>query len=202
MNKLKLMIASLVLAVSGALYAKPVPFFEAETGLLMSNGGQAPIYGVRGGFANDHQELSLGYWSAVGLPVSDLASGGLSLHTFDVEGYGLADITKRTTLKWGGGLGWTIPNLNDGASETADNDLSLILGGGAVHKINPNMDFVFTLKGFFFRTDTHLTTYGSHFETLYNNGVPVGGVEVLDEHHSNNVVSLNSAKLSLALHWR
>lgn len=221
MKSVKLAILSLILAIPtfasaaaqevyihSGLYElrpifKPQPFFEAQTGIIASNGSQAPTYGVRGGILFLRSEVSLGYWGASGMESAQLVSRGLDIHTISLEFYRRFALSKNTVGKLGGGVGFTIPNLDGGVSETADNDHSWAFGGGVDYALSPSVSLGAAVKGFFFTTDTHLTVYGSHMEEILSNGVPTGqSVEVLDVTHVNNRIDFNSLLAQISIRWK
>lgn len=173
------------------------PYGEVAVGVLASNGSQSPAYTLHGGFQSPSWQLSLGYMGAYGLRNDNLISDGLALHTLSLEAYRLIPY-KAVTFKAGGGVGYTIPNLNGGASETADNSDSWLVGGGAEYSINDAYSVGLDLKGFFFSTDTHITVYSSHFETLSTGQ----SVEVLDVTHHNDRINMNSVLATVSLRFK
>lgn len=208
---MKKLFLSLIIGLCSSMAWAHEGYIEGQTGIIGSNGSIAPIYGVRGGIllraydpmhgwmpTKNSWDISAGYWSARGIKNDDLVSGGLDLHVLSFEAYRIFNIGKTWTAKAGGGIGFTIPNLDGGASETADNGHSWVFGGGADYDLTPNISVGASVKGFFFTTNTHVTTYSSHTETL-NTGQDV---EVLDINHHDNVVCLNSVLALLSLNWK
>lgn len=201
MKAIKLVLLGLILSVPRFAFA--VPFVELQTGMIASPGSVAPIYGVRGVASGVKHEFSLGYWCARGMSSDRLVSGGLDLHVLSAELYRKFDVAPKVTGKLGGGIGYTIPNLDGGASETADNGHSWVFGGGVNYAVTSSVDLGATVKGFFFTTDTHVTTYGSHLEQLISNGALTGTfVSVLDEAHQDDVVNFNSVLFQISLRWK
>lgn len=199
----KVMLLLGLLFLSGPARAG-VPYFEGQGGLITSHGSQAVIYGVRGGKQFDSVmscggwDTSLGYWAARGLSSNQIKSDGLTIHTLSAEIYRTIPLPYMLMGRIGGGTGYSIPNLDNGASELADNGHSFIFGGGVDCNITDSVSLGVDLKWFFFTTDTHLTTYSSHFETL-NTGQQV---EILDVAHSNDTVDFNSTIVALNLKWK
>lgn len=203
MKKVMLFVMAMFVSAAAHAYSQPISgYVEGESGILASNGSQAPIYGVRGGIGGLRGEYSVGYWAARGMRSDNLISDGLDLHVFSAEYYRVVFMGDSFRIKLGGGAGYAIPNLDSGASETADNGNSWTAGGTLEYAFSPGLSLGLGLKGFWFTTDTHITTYGSHIETLTINGVPSGQVEVLDEVHYNNHVNFNSILATVSLRWK
>jgi hypothetical protein len=196
MNKIKILLASMMFSSCQAAYA--LGYFELHGGLITSNASQAPAYGVRLGLAGPERDFSFGYWTGRGMSSDRLVSGGLNLEVLDVEYYRTLYSNANLSAKLGGGVGFAIPNLDGGASETADNGHCWIAGGAVDFPVTEGFSYGFSLKGFFFTTDTHVTVYGSHTETLSTGQ----DVEVLDVSHYNDRVNFNSAVLALNLRWK
>lgn len=199
-GKVSLFVLSAIIIAQTCTGASPAtPFFEGSAGLLASNGSQAPVYGVRGGARIGNWDASLGYWRAIDVRSGSLVSGDLDLHTISLEVYRSFSISEKLEWNLGGGIGYTIPNLSNGMSETADNDLSWVAGGGISYDINSALALETSLKAFFFRTDTHVTSYGAHTETLSDG---ITDVAVLDTLHNDDSVRFNSALLTVALKFK
>lgn len=194
MKRMLMLFAALLLAAP----AFAGHYVEINSGMIGSKGSQAPLYGFRAGVEFLDLDGSLGFWSARGMNASQLASGGLDLHVVGLEAYRKFPLGLGFIGKLGGGVGFTIPNLEGGASETADNGHSWVFGGGVDYPVSAGCSIGATLKAFFFTTDTHVTTYGSHDEIL-SNGQPV---EVLDVFHHDDTVNFNSIILGLAVRWK
>lgn len=187
-----------ILAYGVSTACASIPYGEIQTGLIASEGSQAPIYGIRAGLRRNLWDLSIGYWAARGMRSDQLISDGLDLHTLSAEAYYLIPIKESLVGKIGGGLGYTIPNLNGGASETADNGHSWVFGGGVDYDLSRNITLGASLKGLFFTSDTHTMWETTSPDTLSNGQA----VEVIDVHHRNDVMNLNSVLLGLSLRWR
>jgi hypothetical protein len=193
---LKVIILSLLCLLPGLLNA--APFFEGSAGILAADASQAPVYGIRGGSMFRDWEVSLGYWRAIDVRSDQMLSGSLDLHTVSLEAY---RVFPEFGWSWkvGGGAGYTIPNLSDGKSEMADNDVSWIAGAGAEYNVNKSVALELAVKAFFFRTDTHSTTYGAHGALDTTTGETVFVVDPMD--HTDSV-NFNSALITVAVKFR
>ena len=76
--------------------------------------------------------------------------------------------------------------------------LSWTFGAAINREVTPNVEIGLSAKGFLFRTDTNLTTYGSHLETL-SNGQKAA---VLDVSHSNNSADFNAVLFAASIRWK
>ena len=171
--------------------------FEAQGGILASESSQASAYGVRLGATRGFWDFSAGYWGVSGGKYG-LKSGDLDLHTINLEIARIWPIAGGLKANLSGSIGYTIPNLGSGASETADNGHSWLVGAGIEKVLTPGLSLGASVKGFFFRTDTHLTTYGSHVETLSNGQ----DVEVVDVSPQDNSVNFENLLVMISLKWR
>lgn len=172
------------------------PYIEAQAGLTQGSlSGESA--GIRGGTIKNGWDLSLGYLrTTADLGTDKLISNGINLHTLSAEAYRVVPIGD-LKVKLGGGLGYSIPDLSDGTSETADSGRSWVLGGGAEYQLSSGWAIAGMVKGLFFNTDTHRTVYSSHIETL-NTGQDV---EVLDVNHFDDAVNFNSVLISVGLRY-
>lgn len=172
-----------------------------EVGLGLAGGDKSagPAFLLRGGRQFGNYDVSFGYLNLYGQKPSGLISSHASLPTINVELTRVIPVTGRDRERFavGGGLGYTMPNLAGGVSERADNDVSFTIVGSFTKPLSRKYDVNISVRGFFFNTDTHLTTYGSHTETL-NTGQ---SVEVLDTFHQDNTISFNSVIFMAALRW-
>lgn len=206
MKKSLVFCLNLVLALNMAkfAFAASKPYIEAQTGFLAS--GFAPVYGFRGGTEIRDIDVSFGYWAARGLDSDDLASKHLDLHTLSLEAYHIWHLGALTG-KLGGGVGFTIPNLDGGTTETADYGHSWVFGGGMSYPLSDTFELAADIKGFFFTTERHLDTYGSHTETAtiksyHPTTITTTKVEVLDVTHRDDQVNFNSLLFTVGLKWR
>lgn len=176
----------LLLSSCGTAFA--VPYMEGSVGLANES------YGVRGG-SDGSWDLSLGYFNA--------REKETDLNTLSAEAYRCIS-AGAFTFKAGGGFGFTIPNINANGNgwDTADNDVSYILGGGTEYAVSKNWSIGLTLKGLFFTADVHRVVHGFHNETLYINGNPVGEVEVEDETHFNDRMNFDKAIVGLVAKYK
>lgn len=195
------LLKAIIFGLCAPLFAREITM-EAQGGVLAANASVAPAYGLRINFISPTWEKSLGYWSARGIHESSFVSGGLDLHVLSAEAYRIFYANQKLNYKLGGGIGFAIPNLDGGASETADNGHSWVAGGGADYELTKNISIGATLKWFFFSTEAHVTTYTTKTETLLIDGVPSGPVEVVEVSHHDNRVKLDSVLLMVALRWR
>lgn len=216
MKRIALAVSLLVLAGCSALNASVYgdqvesvslnrPSIEVKTGVLGRSGSISPIYGFGVSKQVFLGDLSLSYWRAMDVTGDNLESKDMDLHNFSLEyfypilswlGSENQLINGLSKIKVGGGLGWTIPNLAGGVFETADNDISYTAGALYSHPFK-SVTLEAGIKGFFFRTDSHITKFDSHNETL-SNGTQV---EVLDEIHYNNVINCNSILATVAVRF-
>lgn len=177
----KLILTALLLGSVAPLCHAHDAYIEAQGGFISNS------YGIRGGKVGDHWDASFGYLKSERYDVD--------LHTIGAEGYFVTPF-KAVLARIGGGVGFTIPNFPDGG-EKGDNDVSWTVGAGAEYKIGENWAVLGMLKGFFFKTDTHVTTYGSHAEVL-SNGMPV---EVIDVYHQDAPRQFNSLMIGLSIRY-
>ena len=139
---------------------------------------------------------SIGYERASGsLYSSKLLSDSADLHTISLEGYRIIPFQSDLKFKVGGGLGYSILNIS--SVDKADNDVSFILGGSAEYTFTDNWSVGTNVKGTFFNTNTHRTTYSSHNETLSTGQE----VEVLDTNNTTNSVNFNNVSMGLAVKY-
>lgn len=189
----------LALAIcSAATFVSAKPYVDAQVGMSAASGSQAALYGFRVGSIFGQGEYSLGYFSARNMKAAEIASDGLDLHVVDVEGYRRFDLAPTWTGKLGGGIGYVVPDLHSGADETADTSSAWILGAGLQKDLNADCAVGVDLKVLVSKMHTHVTTYNVHEETLSNAQV----VEIRDEEHHDDSVSLNSVLFSIALRWK
>lgn len=191
----KVSLIGLLLMLSTSVYASP--YIGVEGGAMVSQDAQAPTYGLRVGNVIKGWDVSGGYWSAIKMKNNDILSHDLDLHTVDAELYRIFPINQGLSANLGGGIGYTIPSMGNGA-DTADNGASFSVGGGADYDLSNDYSVGIGASWFLFTTDTHITVYGSHMETLSNGA----DVEVLDVTHYNNSVNFNAVRLVVALYWK
>lgn len=175
----------------------------SEVGFGVAGGKTAsPMFQMKAVKSNGKHEISFGYFNIYGAEADGMKSAGADLPTIALEFYKTWQLPRSEgSLAFGGGVGYTMPNLASGVHETADNDLSWTVGTNLVRHLSRRCDLEYSVKGFFFRTDSHLTTYGSHLETFQINGVDAGQVEVLDEAHQDNSINFNSVLFNVSLRW-
>lgn len=195
MKKVMLLVGMLV--VSGQVVSA-APFVELDGGVYAANGAQAPAYGFGIGSEIGSWRNSVSYWSAqdIALDSEKFASDNANLHTIGVNVLRVFQFSEVVNGTFGGGVGYTIPNLF-GATERADNGLSFNLKAGLERDINDAVSIGINVMAFRFETDTHTTTYGSHMEKLSNGQA----VEVLDVTHRDNSVEMNALVLALKVNW-
>lgn len=196
--KKALLALAILLPVSLASAHEFEPYVGLQGGILASNGSQSPVFGVRGGVESPVWDFSGGYWIARGVRSDNLLSDGLNLHVVSAEVYRTVFDNQKIKAKVGGGIGYTVPNLDGGATETADNGMSWVLGGGADYALTESLSVGASLKAFIFSADTHATTYDSHPETLSNGQ----DVEIVDVNRHDNRVNFNSVLFAVALRWK
>lgn len=207
MKRIPLVIISLMF-IGSLGHAELLPYsesypkvsFEAITGVLGREGSISPVYGFgfeRRGFPGD---LKLSYVRAMDAGADSLESKDLDLHTLSLEYFIPVMGSNGKELRLGGGLGYTIPNLAGGVFETADNGISYTAGALISYPFR-SVTLEAGVRAFFFRTDSHLTKFGSHLETFQVNGVDVGQVEVADETHYNNTINVNSVLATIAVRF-
>lgn len=175
-----------------------------EVGLGVAGGKvAAPTFQMKAIKSTAKHEFSLGYFNVYGAEADGMRSDGADLPTVALEVYRVWKLPNGDgSLSYGGGIGYTMPNLAGGVNEQADNDLSWTAGANLVRPLSKRYDISFGVKGFFFKTDSHLTTYGSHMEPIYVNGAESGQAEVLDEFHQDNTLNFNSVLFSVSLRWK
>ena len=201
MKKAMLLVVSLMI---GAVKAHAEPYFESNAGIFAGNNA-APFYGFRVGSKKQagfqDWDYSLGYWSALGYDLSNKSkfrSDQVDLHTVSADLYRIFELSEKAEARFGGGLGYTIPNLSGGIEETMDNDLSLTFGFGIDQEIKPGLSFGAGLKLFLFRTDSLATFRNSHEETLSNGQT----VEVEDVSYKENSVDFNAVMVAFSIKWK
>lgn len=181
------------------IYAERTPSFQGEVGFGVAGGQSAsPVFQMKGIRSDGAWDFSLGYLNLYGATADGLKSDGANLPTIQFEAYRvLAVMEDGAEISVGGGLGYTVPNLAGGVSETADNGISWTVGGILTKPINRRCSLAFGVKGFFFDTDSHLTTYGSHEEVLSTGQT----VDVLDVAHRDDNLHFDSVLFTVALRW-
>lgn len=180
----KVMLGMLLLVAGGRAWSAE-PYIGYTGGLIKES------YGVRGGAEWRNLDMSLGYLKDTDHDVD--------FHTMGAELYLNLPNTRlpALTIKLGGGAGYTMPNLPDGISKTADNGYSLTAGAGLEYAITKNWAIVGSVHRFFFTTDTHTTVYSSHEETLSTGQA----VEVLDVEHFDNSEKFDNTQALIQLRY-
>lgn len=173
---------TLALVLMGSWAYAVSPFVEANGGLIKES------YGIRVGAQWHFAEVSFGYLKDTDHDVD--------FHTVGGNAYGILPI-KRVKIKLGGGVGYTMPNLPDGISVTADNNYSLNAGAGLEYSINSHWGIAGSAHRFFFTTDTHTTVYSSHEETTSTGN----SVEVLDVSHFDNSQKYDNIQAHVELRY-
>lgn len=156
-------------------------YIEAQGGFISNS------YGVRWGRMGEHLDTSIGYLKS---EVHDV-----DLHTMGAEWYFVTPF-KAVLARIGGGVGFTIPNFPNGG-EKGDNGVSWTVGAGAEYKLGESWSILGMMKGFFFKTDTQVTTYGSHAEVLSTGQ----GIEVIDVYHQDAPRQFNTLMIGLAIRY-
>lgn len=194
-----------MIAVAALLMAPRWAYAQVygEVGFGVAGGKIAsPMFQMKAVKASGGHEVSFGFFNIYGAQADGMKSASADLPTIALEFYKVWNLPRNEgSLSYGGGVGYTMPNLAGGVSETADNDFSWTAGVNLVRHLSSRYDVEYSVKGFFFRTDSHLTTYGSHLESFQINGVDAGQVEVSDEMHENNSINFNSVLFNIALRW-
>lgn len=176
---------------SGSLYG--------EMGLGLAGGGKAtgPAIYLRGVRETKKHDFSFGYLNLYGMKAESMKSSGAALPTLLFEVARVFKAQAGGEISLGGGIGYTMPNLSSGVNEQADNDISYTAVGAFKKALGPKADLVISVRGFFFSTDSQLTTYGSHMETLSTGQA----VEVLDEFHHDDRMNFNSVIFMASVRW-
>lgn len=165
---------------------KPSAYFETMGGAYIGD-QTAPSYGVRIGNVKETFDGSFGYWSA---------QGDTILHTLNGEICKMFPISSRTALNAGLGVGYTM--ISPPGAEKADSDVSWGIVAGLSHDLSDTISLGLNVRGFFFNTDTHSTSYRSHVEQLSSGQ----NVEVLDVHFHTNSVNYNALLLAFTVKWK
>lgn len=185
-----------------APYAVRNPAVYGEVSLGIASGkATGPAFMLRGVKQFGLFDFSVGYMNLYGMKANGLQSTSASLPTINMEITRVFLTQTEDELSFGGGFGYTMPSLAPGVNEQADNDVSFTAVAAFKHPLSRKYDLLLSARGFFFSTDSQLTTYGSHNETLLINGVPAGQVEVADETHSTDRLNFNSVMFMAALRW-
>lgn len=203
-NKMRTLKAIVVVGILALGACAPASAYERSTEIKENYGTKSNFiegiggnnsYGVRGGHSWEYYELSLGYLNANIDGTNEVNNAHINV--LDVEAYGVYPIGYSLKVKAGGGVGYGMPNLEDGTSQTADNSNAWVLATGLDYAITSSWNIGFMAKGLFFNTDTHKTIYSSHPETL-NTGQ---AVEVLDVSHEDNVSNFNSLLFTAGIRY-
>ena len=172
-----------------------------EVGFGLAGGKDAsPTFQLRAANSFWKHEVSINYLNIYGAQADGMKTDGANLPTIGIELNRVYNLPTNdgATISLGGGLGYTMPNLNSGVSERADNDISWTIGATLAKPLSRKFYLAFSIKGFFFTTDSQLTTYSSHPETLSSGDE----VEVTDVSYQDNRLNFNSVLFMLALRWR
>ena len=198
---LKVLLALFACAFCPPLWAEgeysrlPTVYGEVGIGLAGGYKSTGPAFTMRGVRKLGMYDLSLGYLNLYGMKAEGLRSDGASLPTINIEAQRVFIVQQGVELSLGGGVGFTMPNLASGYNEHADNGMSFTAIGSFTKPLSPHYALSLSIRGFFFGTDSQLTTYGSHIETLSTGQ----DVEVLDVFHQDNRLDFNSVLFLVTL---
>jgi opacity protein-like surface antigen len=149
--------------------------------------GGTDNYGYKMGLASSRWDASIGYQTT---------QDCVDLHVLGLELYRSYRINEYFSVKGGAGIGLGIPNAETGGSNY-DNGTAYSLGAGIECFLTPRLSVNVLGKGIFFKSDTHVRTYGSHHETLSNGQ----GVEVEDVYEQYAPRTLNRGVVSVGLRY-
>lgn len=128
----------------------------------------------------------------------NLLPSNLELHTLNTEAYLTVPLPSIVRLKIGGGVGYTIPNVDATNMERLDNNLSGLFGGKLEVPVGPVTVGVAT-KYHLFHTDSHRTTMLTESETIYrtmgHHKIPIGVVETETPVYTDNSINFNSVSV-------
>lgn len=182
--------------MSGEMSRMPSLRSEVGFGLAGSEKSTGQAFLLRGVKSVGAYNFGFGYLNLYNQRPNGMKSDHASLPTLNVEVTRVIP-ANGADLSIGGGLGFTMPNLAGGVNEQADNDVSFTAVGAFTKHLSRKYDLSISVRGFFFNTDSQLTTYGSHFETLSTGQA----VEVVDEFHADQSLRFNSVIFMASLLW-
>jgi hypothetical protein len=189
----------LSLCPAGFAASSPVPlgYQEVVAGIAGAEKETGLSFSLRQGVEYGKYDFSVGFLNLYGMKAAGMKSDNSSLPTINLE------LTRELLshdggqISVGGGFGYTMPNLSGGVNEQADNDISFTAVGAFRKPISNRIDFVISVRGFFFATDSQLTTYGYHSETLSTGQ----SVEVIEEIHQDSRLNFNSVLFLAGIRW-
>lgn len=195
LNKMK----ALKIALVAFFMAAPLtaaPYFETQAGYVTSGNQKGHTLGIRAGSHFQGFDCSFGYARTnADLDSDAVISNGLDLHTLSMEAYKPFYLSNNLTVKFGAGLGYSIPTLS--GPEKADSGVSYLIGGGADYRVSENISLGGMVRGLFFHTDTRRIQNDSHIEILSTGQE----VEVLDVNYIGGRLDLDSAVITVAVKY-
>jgi len=191
---------TLIMGYLSSVYAQ-APYIKGEIGAVGLGSYAGTSAGFRFGVERKGWDASFGYDRIMGNLDSDkVEANGLTIHAVGIELYNTLISIRNASFRVGTGVGYGIVELE--GRDKAENDVYFTPGAEVRYILSDNFMVGVHVKGFFMRTHTHRTDYGSHIETLMADGVPSGQVEVLDEYPKSESLNLSSGQVGLSLTYR
>ena len=177
------------------------PYGEIEAGAIGLGALQGTSIGYRVGLIYGAWDGSAGYSRDMGnLNSPKVEANGATVNTLSVELYRTIAKNKYIELSFGGGIGYSIIDLD--GRDKADPDVSYEVGAAAKYKLSKNWEFNLSIKSLFLRTHVRRIDHASHTEMVFSGGSPIGEVEIDDQIPRAESLNLNSGKALLALIYR
>lgn len=201
----KLLVMSLAMLSLSLSHAVWYPYTQGNVGIsaFSDNAKEGLISELRLGAYKGSDSLSLGYLRNDNSTDGERLTGGdLTLNTINFQWAKEIFAQKGLSFKLSVAGGLTVPNLENGASETLSSGVSGAFGGALDYKLTNNWSVGTGLRYFAFRSNLKKTEYLTETETVFADGTPIGTVETVTPRFSENELSFNSLMLTAGVTYK